>query len=153
MEVKYTKLINVRSKRLVDTRVKFIMLHDYRLFAGDLHYLWKRIVNVVFVRQYDRSVRGGRVRPGTWFELSTVPFPMAVRDVLVPRRLDFWRAGRFQKGSQQLLMADKSENLRGREMRAVVLRHTPAVAGRLMEDKEVMFSGLEIEVGKSINIT
>lgn len=121
------------------------MLHDYRLFAADLHYLWKRLVNVVFVRQYDRSSRAG-VSTGTWFELSTVPYPVPVREVFVPRRLDFWRGGRFQKGNQ--LVLDKTRNLRGEELKGVVLRHTPAVAGRVT-DKETVYSGLEIEVENS----
>lgn len=119
-------------------------MHDYRLFAPDLHYVWRRLVNVVFVRQYDRSSRAGVRTAATWFELSTVPFPVAVRGVLVPRRLDFWRSGRFQVGAR--LAADKIANLRGRAMRCVVLRHTPAVAGRVAANKEIVFTGLEIEV-------
>ncbi|KAE8743054.1 Ionotropic receptor 68a, partial [Frankliniella occidentalis] len=58
------------SQRVLDTRGRFVVLHDRRLFSPDLHYLWKKIVNVVFVRRPPlvvvRAVHGTvpRAHPG-----------------------------------------------------------------------------------------
>lgn len=92
----------------MDTRSKFILLHDYRLFAKRLHYLWKRIVNVLFVKENDYSHRGN-VSTGTWFELTTVPFPLPIKEVYVDKKLDSWRSGRYQKGAR--LFGNKLSNL------------------------------------------
>lgn len=92
----------------MDTRSEFILLHDYRLFAKRLHYLWKRIVNVLFVKENDYSHRGN-VSTGTWFELTTVPFPLPIKEVYVDKKLDSWRSGRYQKGVK--LFGNKLSNL------------------------------------------
>ena len=41
-----------RRHRVLDTRARFVLLYDRRLLSPDLHYLWKKIVNVVFLRRY-----------------------------------------------------------------------------------------------------
>lgn len=130
--------------RVLNTRSKFILLHDYRLFTSDLHYIWKRFVNVLFVRQSDQSHRGD-VSTGQWFELSTVPFPLPIKKVYVAKQLDFWRMGRYRKGATNLF-PDKIGNLDAQELNAVVVRHAPAVAGHKGNDNEIIYSGLEIEV-------
>lgn len=85
--------------RILDTGSKFIFMYDSRLFEEDLLYLWKRIVNVIFLREY-----GGRKRTATvsfnipWFEITTVPFPSPIKGVYVPRRLDIWRKSKFRAG-------------------------------------------------------
>lgn len=133
------------QQRAVDTRAKFVLLYDDRLFEPRLHYLWRRFVNVVFVRQYDRVVLTdwgrGSVKPasgneGVWFELSTVPYPNPIRTVFVARRLDWWRGGRFQHGRQ--LFADKTVNLAAETLRSVVLQHTPAVAAVVDDEGNIV---------------
>lgn len=150
--------------RNVDTRAKFIMLYDYRLFSSQLHYIWRRIVNVLFVRQYDFSRHRNVSKSSVWFELSTVPFPLPIHEVFVTRRIDFWRAGRFRSGVK--LFADKTRTLNGnynnmgkkdifsifkilcegQPLKAVVLEHTPAIRKSLQNDTDLQYSGVEIEV-------
>lgn len=96
--------------------MNLIILHDYRLFVQRMHYIWKRFVNVVFVREYEQSFRN-RNSSSTAniksFELVTVPFPLPiVKDVFVSKHLDFWRDGRYSRGTE--LTADKTKNLDGK---------------------------------------
>lgn len=78
-----------------------------------MHYIWKRFVNVIFVRQYEHSFRGNRSSTNiTAFELSTVPYPLPIKQVFVTKRLDFWRNGRYQHGAK--LGLDKTSNLEGK---------------------------------------
>lgn len=76
-----------------------------------MHYIWKRFINVIFVRQYEHSFRGNRSLRSSSFELSTVPYPLPIKQVFVTRNLDFWRDGRFRRGIK--LTADKTRNLKG----------------------------------------
>lgn len=88
------------------------MLHDYRLFMFQMHYIWKRFVNVIFVRQYEHTFRGNRSSTNsTAFELTTVPYPLPIGSVFVTKRLDFWRNGRYQHGLK--LNLDKTSDLEG----------------------------------------
>lgn len=114
------------------------------MFTSDLHYLWKRIINVLFVRQSDQSYRG-EIRTGQWFELSTVPFPLPIKRVYVTKQVDFWRMGRYRYSATNLF-PDKTINLYDQEMNAVVVKHAPAVAGYANNDDENVYTGLEIEV-------
>lgn len=63
---------------------------------------------MVFVKENDYSQRGN-LSQGTWFELSTVPFPLPIKEVYVDKKLDSWRAGRYQKGTK--LFGNKLNNL------------------------------------------
>ncbi|KAJ6650184.1 Glutamate receptor ionotropic, delta-1, partial [Pseudolycoriella hygida] len=127
--------------RVLDTRSKFILLHDYRLFSKQLHYLWKRIVNVIFVKENDYS-RRGNFSTGTWFELTTVPFPLPIKEVYVDKKLDIWRSGRYQKGVK--LFENKLSNFNGEKLKAVVLKHTPGVSAA--DNNGSDFCGVEVEI-------
>jgi len=59
--------------RELDTRGNFILLHNKRLLEPTLHYIWKKIVNAVFLRKF--ASRPG-VRP--WYEIFTVPYPAPI---------------------------------------------------------------------------
>ncbi|ERL91266.1 hypothetical protein D910_08600 [Dendroctonus ponderosae] len=102
--------------RLLNTRANYLMLFDSRLFSEELLFLWKRIINVVFIRQFS-----GKAQKNDWFELSTVPFPIAFRDVLAPRRLDVWNRSQFRKGS--VLFKDKTWDLKNETLRVAVFAH------------------------------
>lgn len=106
-------LIYFGSHRAVSTRAKLIILHDYRLFRRQMHYIWKRFINVIFVRQYIHSFRGNRSSSNsTAFELTTVPYPSPISDIFVTKRIDFWRNGKYQHGTR--LTVDKTHNLGGK---------------------------------------
>ncbi|KPJ04976.1 Glutamate receptor, ionotropic kainate 1 [Papilio xuthus] len=127
--------------RLLDTRAKYIMLHDIRLFKSSLHYLWKRIVNIVFLRYHNAP------RNKTWFDLSTVPFPNTIREVLITRRIEIWRNGKFHYNTD--LFADKTKNLYGETLSVVYLEHVPSVVNtKSNETKKV--GGVEIEILNTI---
>ncbi|XP_052126932.1 uncharacterized protein LOC113216004, partial [Frankliniella occidentalis] len=134
------------SQRVLDTRGRFVVLHDRRLFSPDLHYLWKKIVNVVFVRRY-----GGR--RSSWFELSTVPFPAPIQGVMVTRRLDIWRRGAFRQNAD--LFRDKTSDLQNQTLAVVTFEHVPAsyklrhVANE-HGDVTSGFSGLEVQVMQAL---
>nr|NP_001345809.1 ionotropic receptor 68a precursor [Aedes aegypti] len=136
--------------RIINTRAKFIILHDYRLFVPDLHFLWKRIVNVVFVRQLVID-KAKKRHESHHYELSTVPFPFPLRGVFISRRLDFWFNGKFRKGRK--LFSDKTTNLDGQSMKVVVLEHTPAIFRTTHNetDEHLKYYGLEVELLKAIS--
>nr|XP_018901146.1 PREDICTED: uncharacterized protein LOC109033142 [Bemisia tabaci] len=130
--------------RVIDTRAKFLLLHDWRLFHADYHYLWKKIVNVIFIRRYVNSDR---------YELSTVPFPVPIRGALVPRRIDTWRRGKFQTNLD--LFHDKTSDLQGQTLSVVTFEHVPSVVKSSIpsqnetddeQGESVAYGGLEIEV-------
>ncbi|PSN33061.1 Ionotropic receptor 68a [Blattella germanica] len=113
--------------RVFDTRARFILLHDQQLFQTNLHYLWKKIVNVIFLRQHRSSYQPGvfsdkLVFP--WYDISTVPFPMPIRKLLIPVRLDTWHEDSlFRKNAE--LFPDKTSNLKGENLRVVTFQHLP----------------------------
>ncbi|CAG2059415.1 unnamed protein product [Timema podura] len=138
--------------RVLKTRANFLLLYDFRLFNVKLHYLWKKIVNVVFLHHYGGR-RPGRRNPTHWYELTTVPFPNPIHDIFVLRRLDTWRQGKFRSGAD--LFREKTANLRGQMLRVVTFQHLPAavkmLAPPLRIDRGVEgngpigFGGMEIE--------
>lgn len=105
---------NLFSERAIDPSVRLIVLHDNRLFISRMHYLWKRFINVIFVRQYEQINRISNRRftgNRTTFELTTVPYPMPISELFVTKTLDFWRNGKYRYGTK--LNIDKTKNLQG----------------------------------------
>lgn len=100
----------ISSKRAISAKAKLIILHDFRLFTPLHHYIWKRFVNVIFVRRHETT----STKPNTteFYELSTVPYPIPINEIFVSKHLDFWRNGRFRKGAQ--LIEDRTKNLAGK---------------------------------------
>lgn len=81
-----------------------------------MHYLWKRFINVIFVRQYEQSNRNSNRRftgNKTAFELTTVPYPMPISELLVTKTIDFWRNGKYRYGTK--LNIDKTKDLQGKQ--------------------------------------
>lgn len=63
------------------------MMFDKRLFQSNLHYLWKKIINVVFIHKYEDSNQ---------FELYSSTFPIQNLDQLTtPPLVDIWQSGKF----------------------------------------------------------
>lgn len=134
-----TRLLKFGDRyREINTRALFILLHDFLLFRRDIHFLWKKIVNVLFIKQHS----GSRKR-SAWFELSTVPFPAPIRNVLIPRRLEVWRRGTVSTGLD--LFAKKTNDLRGHLLKVVTFPHFPA-AQRIAGESGAHYGGVEIEV-------
>jgi hypothetical protein len=148
---------NSYRHRVLDTRAKFILLHDPRLFHSRLHYLWKKIVNVIFLRKHGRHhgsvlLSHQNVRP--WYDISTVPFPSPIHNNFLLHRLDTWHQGRFHSGVD--LFREKTLDLRGQQFRVVTFQHLPASIkmanppfrmDSLVEGiGPASFEGLEIEV-------
>ncbi|XP_055542534.1 uncharacterized protein LOC129728143 [Wyeomyia smithii] len=136
--------------RIINTRAQFILLHDYRLFVPDLLYLWKRIVNVLFVRQLFFGGSKGSLT-NRHYEVSTVPFPFPLKGVFVSKKLDFWRDGKFRYSRK--LFYDKTTNMDGQTMKVVVLEHTPAIFRTTHNetDEHLKYYGLEVELLKAIS--
>nr|XP_037869227.1 glutamate receptor ionotropic, delta-2 [Bombyx mori] len=127
--------------RVLDTRAKYIILHDYRLFHSDLHYLWKRIVNVIFLKHHRKI--GSVAKSQAWFDLSTVPFPNPIKGVFVPRRVDLWKSGKFHYNT--VPFADKTSNLNDEVLHVVYLDHVPSVV--VVNSNETgQIGGVEIEI-------
>ncbi|XP_073943627.1 glutamate receptor ionotropic, delta-2-like [Choristoneura fumiferana] len=137
-----TRLLRFGDRhRVLDTRAKYIMLHDFRLFHSDLHYIWKRIVNIVFLRYHKKIL--GSTKGKAWFDLSTVPFPNPIKNVFVSRRVDIWRNGRFHYNRP--IFADKTKNLNGEVLNVVYLDHVPSVIVMTNNDTHKI-GGVEIEI-------
>lgn len=117
------------------------MLHDYRLFHSDYHYLWKRIINVIFLRYHSKI--NGVLKSKAWFDLSTVPFPNPIKSVFISRRIDIWNNGRFHYN--RTLFADKTSNLNNETLNVVYLDHVPSVVVTQTNDTNKV-GGVEIEV-------
>lgn len=132
--------------RLLSLNSKFIMLHDYRLFTPANHYLWKRLINVVFIRKSDAE------KKTRLYELSTVPFPSIIRGIYVSKIINYFiPPNRFLKKSE-LFDDKKSDEINGNSLNVVVYPHAPAVMKDYMDFNatEIHYSGLEIELIKAI---
>ncbi|XP_039292533.1 uncharacterized protein LOC111064372 [Nilaparvata lugens] len=135
--------------RILDTRANFLMIYDTRLFNKDLHYLWKKIVNIVFFRRYGTTKR---------FELTTVPFPAPIKKTLVPKRINSWFNGKFQ--NIMGLYRDKTTNLNQQTLNVVVIDHIPSVVKTKSENRldvveldspqKQKVRGLEIQMLKTL---
>ena len=89
--------------RILDTKANFIFIFDHRLFVSDLQFLWKRIINVIFIRENTGlKMLGSQKKIVPWFEITTVPFPSPIEDALIPKRLDIWRNFKFRIGEINL---------------------------------------------------
>lgn len=122
--------------RLINTKANIVMLHDYRLFTPDLHFIWKRIVNVIFIRKCDMK--------RNWFELSTVPFPAKIGDIFVSRVVNFWTSPNRYRWKTKKIFEDKSNrHLNGETLDVVILQHTPTA---FRKSDNSSFVGLEIDI-------
>lgn len=132
----YNRLLNVKANSL--------MLYDYRLFGREIHYLWKRIVNVLFIQRYTR-------RPGNWYELSTVPFPVKIGEYFIPKTVNYWTPPNIYN-KRKLLWVEKNEKeLSGVELKVVVFRHTPSVYGKDIENATANYTGVEIDLIRALS--
>lgn len=124
---------------MLDSRTKFILLHDRRLFIKQYHTLWAKIINVIFIRKY---------RSKELYELSTVPFPAPIKGALVTLRLDLWSKRKFQK--QTNLYRDKVSDLQGNSLKVVTFNYIPSAIKKSPISENYENSGynkgLEIEV-------
>lgn len=126
--------------RLINTKANIVMLHDYRLFTPELHYIWKRIVNVIFIRKCDMERNS--------YEISTVPFPSRIEDVFVSRVVNFWTPPKRYRWKTRQIFEDKSNrHLNGVKLDVVVLQHTPTVYA---DNSSGSFTGLEIDIVKAL---
>jgi hypothetical protein len=136
--------------RVINTRAKFVILYDNRLFEKNLFYLWKRIINVIFIRRYGGQ-KSGDDKNMPWFEITTVPFPSQITSILVPRRLDIWTKSKFRKGAD--LFRDKTFDLRNQTFKVAAFGHIPGTTKnmKVKSFRAVLgnFSGVETEVSWS----
>ncbi|XP_050502867.1 glutamate receptor ionotropic, delta-1 [Diabrotica virgifera virgifera] len=147
--------------RALSTLAKFILLFDHRLFDKELLYLWKRIINVIFIKKHEGRGTTNPQHNFAWFEITTVPFPAPVGNILVPRRLDIWAKSKFRKGFD--LFKDKTLDLQNQTLNVVVFSHIPgvqkinssrtlrAVYSRAELNETVSFAGTEIEILHTIS--
>lgn len=124
---------------MLDSRTNFMILHDRRLFTKQHHFLWTKIINVVFIRKF---------RLKEIYELSTVPYPAPIKGALVTLRLDLWSKRKFQK--QINLYRDKVSDLQGNSLRVVTFNYIPSAIKKSIineyDENSGYNKGLEIEV-------
>ncbi|CAL1688604.1 unnamed protein product [Lasius platythorax] len=114
------------KERLLNTRGYFLLLHDNRLFRPELHYIWNRIINVVFVRRYNTyKYRSGERIADERIDLNTVYYPSPTRDFTAIKYIDTWRDGKLRYGNDHYV--SKTRDLRGNSLRVAVFEHIPAV--------------------------
>ncbi|XP_039308034.1 ionotropic receptor 21a isoform X1 [Solenopsis invicta] len=114
------------GERLINTRGYFLLLHDNRLFRPELHYIWNRIVNVVFIRQYNTfKYRSGERVPMERIDLYTVYYPSRIRDFTEIKYIDTWQNGKLRYDNNHYL--PKTVNLHGNGLRIAIFEHIPAV--------------------------
>lgn len=115
-----------RRERLINTRGNFLLLYDNRLFRPELHYIWNRIINVVFVKRYNMyKHRSGERIIAERIDLFTVHYPSHTRDVTVTKYIDTWYDGRLRYDNNHYM--SKTKNLHGNGIRVAVFEHIPAV--------------------------
>ncbi|CAH1154078.1 unnamed protein product, partial [Phaedon cochleariae] len=146
--------------RALDTLSKYILLYDHRLFEEKLFYLWKKIINVIFIRKYSsRTFKNNNKNDLSWFEITTVPFPVPITQVMIPRRLDIWTQSKFRKNEE--LFSAKTSDLQNQTLKVVLFAHMPGIIKMNTTHKTVRailkknsnnatFSGIEAEILQSV---
>jgi len=105
-------------ERLINTRGYFLLLYDNRLFRPELHYIWNRIVNVVFIRRYNTyKYRSGEQITVERIDLNTVYYPSRTRDFTALKYIDAWHDGKLHYGNNHYI--SKTTNLHGNSLRLV----------------------------------
>ncbi|XP_025271183.1 ionotropic receptor 40a isoform X2 [Camponotus floridanus] len=113
-------------ERLINTRGRFLLMHDNRLFRSELHYIWNRIVNVVFVRRYNTyKYRSGEKIAAERIDLDTVYYPSPTRDFTAIKYIDTWQDNKLRYGNDHYV--SKTADLHGNSLRVAVFEHVPAV--------------------------
>jgi hypothetical protein len=128
--------------RVLNSQTKIVTLHDYRLFTPDMKYLWRRLVNVIFIRRDDLR---GKMR----FELSTVPFLTTAQDLFVLRVINFWAPPNRYQWKRNIFENKMKQNTEERQLNVAVSPHTPAVIKFVNENSSDEFYGLEIDIIKT----
>ncbi|KAJ8985052.1 hypothetical protein NQ317_016963 [Molorchus minor] len=147
--------------RLFEASVKYILLHDNRLFDSKLFYLWRRLINVLFIKRHEGRSLDKTKNTAPWFEVTTVPFPLSVTRVLIPRRLDIWAKSKFRKGTK--LYPDKTSDLKNQTLKVVAFSHIPGTAKTNLTSSQTVrallpindngtfsFCGTEIEIVQTV---
>lgn len=75
-----------------------------------MHFVWKRFINVIFIRENEPTMRKN-LTLSTTFELVTVPYPFPINQIFVSKHLDLWRNGHYRRGVN--LDMDKTMDLEG----------------------------------------
>lgn len=135
------------SNRVLSPDAKYIILHDYRLFTPAQHYIWKRFINVVFVRLYNQKSYVSYKKAGLPFELSTVSFPSTIHSIFVSNRIDIWQAGKYRHG--RALFVDRTANMKSEQLKVVLFTHTPAVT-RVGDGQNFTHNGVEIKIMEAL---
>ncbi|XP_014483352.1 PREDICTED: uncharacterized protein LOC106748923 isoform X4 [Dinoponera quadriceps] len=134
------------GERLLDTRGYFLLFYDSRLLRPELHYIWNRIVNVVFVRRYSMyKYRSGERIFIERIDLATVYYPSRERDVTEMKYIDTWYDGKLRYGNDHYL--SKTTNLHGNGLRVAVFEHIPAVTETSREYYEQNSNGSSKALG------
>lgn len=138
------------SNRVLSPNAKYIILHDYRLFTPAQHFIWKRFINVLFIRLYSQKPYVSYKRAGLPFELSTVSFPSTVHNIFVANRIDIWQAGKYRYGKS--LFVDRTANMKSEKLKVVLFPHTPAVTrnGDAKNYINMTYNGVEIKIMQAL---
>ncbi|XP_050445831.1 ionotropic receptor 21a-like isoform X2 [Cataglyphis hispanica] len=92
----------------------------------ELHYIWNRIINVVFVRRYNTyKYRSGERIAAERIDLETIYYPSPTRDFTAIKYIDTWRDGKLRYGNNHYM--SKTTNLHGNNLRVAIFEHIPAV--------------------------
>ncbi|XP_039308036.1 uncharacterized protein LOC105206209 isoform X2 [Solenopsis invicta] len=138
------------GERLINTRGYFLLLHDNRLFRPELHYIWNRIVNVVFIRQYNTfKYRSGERVPMERIDLYTVYYPSRIRDFTEIKYIDTWQNGKLRYDNNHYL--PKTVNLHGNGLRIAIFEHIPAVTEASRDYYEQSATTLIRIISKAMN--
>lgn len=134
----------IDNHRLLNVVAKLVVLHDYRILTSDMNFIWKRFVNVIFLRRCDT--------PGVWYELSTVPFPAPIEEILFPRIVNYWSPEFLYRWRHNTFEEKHEKSLQGETLKVVVLPHTPTVYKKAINENETEYSGLEIELIECLSV-
>jgi len=72
--------------RTIDSRAKFLLIKDDRLMEQKYQLLWKKLINVVFIR------RRRLIHHTSDYDLFTVGFPPTPTGPIVLERINAWKS-------------------------------------------------------------
>ncbi|XP_059484310.1 uncharacterized protein LOC132201827 [Neocloeon triangulifer] len=162
------------KRRLVKSKLFFILPFDLRLFAPKMHNFWRRLVNVIYIRDsrqvplkrenYFHNFHEAEIdanRALQCFELSTVSFPTPVDpdhpESWLPRPTATRCNERFSLNGKRLariLFEKKTQNLNGEILRVSYLELAPSVIKSEHGEEEHFNNKIHgVEIEEASNLT
>ncbi|XP_046803555.1 probable glutamate receptor [Lucilia cuprina] len=129
-------LLFLENYRILNTKRRFVFIHDDRLFESDMYRVWSNMIFSLFIKPQEDEES---------FMISNIAFPnILVNGAIIPKQVFVWFNGRSLKKVK--LFANTSGNLQGLHLPVAVFEHIPMITSNKYGSTDTKYKGVEIEI-------